>query len=196
MSLKFDNPEARLAHDFPLDMQQEEVKEMLQGHREHRASLSRSARNKMQYAERRSHAEHFWKARRLLARQALLMMAQADSIGADSQAAARQDRAAGLGASAWAAFTSARRRTRTKPSRSSTTAIDAGINFFDNAWEYHEGKSEEWLGAALKGKRDKRRADDQGLHARPRQERRHAACSRNRCAGCRPIISMSGRSTK
>ncbi len=34
-------------------------------------------------------------------------------------------------------------------------AIDAGINFFDNAWEYHEGKSEEWLGAALQGKRDK-----------------------------------------
>jgi aryl-alcohol dehydrogenase-like predicted oxidoreductase len=34
-------------------------------------------------------------------------------------------------------------------------AIDAGINFFDNAWEYHEGKSEEWLGAALKGKRDR-----------------------------------------
>ncbi len=34
-------------------------------------------------------------------------------------------------------------------------ALDAGINFFDNAWEYHDGKSEEWLGAALKGKRDK-----------------------------------------
>jgi aryl-alcohol dehydrogenase-like predicted oxidoreductase len=34
-------------------------------------------------------------------------------------------------------------------------AIDAGINFFDNAWDYHEGRSEEWLGAALKGKRDK-----------------------------------------
>src|SRR4051794_8568300 len=33
-------------------------------------------------------------------------------------------------------------------------ALDAGINFFDNAWEYHEGKSEEWLGSALKGKRD------------------------------------------
>lgn len=29
LSLKFDNPEARLAHDFPLDMQQAEVKEML-----------------------------------------------------------------------------------------------------------------------------------------------------------------------
>jgi aryl-alcohol dehydrogenase-like predicted oxidoreductase len=34
-------------------------------------------------------------------------------------------------------------------------AIDAGINFFDNAWEYHKGRSEEWLGSALKGKRDR-----------------------------------------
>jgi len=29
LSLKYDNPEARLAHDFPLDMQQAEVKEMM-----------------------------------------------------------------------------------------------------------------------------------------------------------------------
>jgi hypothetical protein len=29
LSLKFDNPEARLAHDFPLDMQQIEVKQMM-----------------------------------------------------------------------------------------------------------------------------------------------------------------------
>jgi len=34
-------------------------------------------------------------------------------------------------------------------------AIDAGVNFFDNAWEYHDGRSEEWLGAALQGRRDK-----------------------------------------
>ncbi len=33
-------------------------------------------------------------------------------------------------------------------------ALDHGINFFDNAWEYHKGASEEHLGAALKGKRD------------------------------------------
>lgn len=34
-------------------------------------------------------------------------------------------------------------------------ALDHGINFFDNAWEYHKGASEERLGIALKGKRDK-----------------------------------------
>jgi aryl-alcohol dehydrogenase-like predicted oxidoreductase len=33
-------------------------------------------------------------------------------------------------------------------------AIDAGINFFDNAWEYHEGRSEEWMGECLAGQRD------------------------------------------
>ncbi len=35
------------------------------------------------------------------------------------------------------------------------TAIDAGINFMDNAWEYNEGKSEEYMGKALQGRRDK-----------------------------------------
>jgi aryl-alcohol dehydrogenase-like predicted oxidoreductase len=34
-------------------------------------------------------------------------------------------------------------------------ALDAGVNFFDNAWEYHQGLSEERLGSALKGKRDR-----------------------------------------
>jgi uncharacterized protein len=34
-------------------------------------------------------------------------------------------------------------------------ALDAGINFFDNAWDYHDGLSEERLGTALQGKRDK-----------------------------------------
>jgi aryl-alcohol dehydrogenase-like predicted oxidoreductase len=32
-------------------------------------------------------------------------------------------------------------------------ALDHGITFFDNAWEYHDGLSEERLGNALKGKR-------------------------------------------
>jgi len=34
-------------------------------------------------------------------------------------------------------------------------AIDNGVTFFDNAWEYHKGRGEEWMGAALAGKRDK-----------------------------------------
>ena len=33
-------------------------------------------------------------------------------------------------------------------------ALDHGINFFDNAWEYHQGASEERVGYALRGKRD------------------------------------------
>jgi predicted aldo/keto reductase-like oxidoreductase len=34
-------------------------------------------------------------------------------------------------------------------------ALDAGVTFMDNAWEYHKGRAEEWMGDALKGKRDK-----------------------------------------
>lgn len=33
-------------------------------------------------------------------------------------------------------------------------AYDHGVRFFDNAWEYHDGLSEERLGKALRGKRD------------------------------------------
>jgi uncharacterized protein len=33
-------------------------------------------------------------------------------------------------------------------------ALDAGITFMDNAWEYHEGVSEEIMGKALVGRRD------------------------------------------
>jgi aryl-alcohol dehydrogenase-like predicted oxidoreductase len=34
-------------------------------------------------------------------------------------------------------------------------AMDAGVNFMDNAWEYHDGRGEKWMGKALKGRRDK-----------------------------------------
>jgi aryl-alcohol dehydrogenase-like predicted oxidoreductase len=36
-------------------------------------------------------------------------------------------------------------------------AVDTGMTFLDNAWEYHEGKSEEWMGKALAegGRREK-----------------------------------------
>src|ERR1700757_3146828 len=34
-------------------------------------------------------------------------------------------------------------------------AIDAGVTFFDNCWEYWNGRAEDWLGRALKRHRDK-----------------------------------------
>ena len=34
-------------------------------------------------------------------------------------------------------------------------AIDGGVSFFDNCWEYHRGKTEDWMGAALRGRRDR-----------------------------------------
>ncbi|MEM1223549.1 MAG: aldo/keto reductase [Verrucomicrobiota bacterium] len=34
-------------------------------------------------------------------------------------------------------------------------AIDLGVNFFDNAWTYHGGRAEEYMGVALQGKRDR-----------------------------------------
>ena len=33
-------------------------------------------------------------------------------------------------------------------------AIDAGVNFLDNAWEYHEGESERRMGRAIADRRD------------------------------------------
>ena len=32
-------------------------------------------------------------------------------------------------------------------------AIDAGVTFMDNAWEYHKGRSEDWMGEALEKRR-------------------------------------------
>src|ERR1039458_2475 len=34
-------------------------------------------------------------------------------------------------------------------------AVDAGVSFFDNAWEYNDHRSEEWMGLGLRGRRDK-----------------------------------------
>ena len=35
-------------------------------------------------------------------------------------------------------------------------AVDVGVTFFDNCWEYHNGKSEDWMGRALaNGRREK-----------------------------------------
>ena len=34
-------------------------------------------------------------------------------------------------------------------------AVEAGVTFFDNAWEYNDHRSEEWMGLGLQGRRDK-----------------------------------------
>src|SRR5215218_2462032 len=34
-------------------------------------------------------------------------------------------------------------------------AVDAGVSFMDNAWEYHDGESEKRVGRALVGRRDR-----------------------------------------
>ncbi len=34
-------------------------------------------------------------------------------------------------------------------------AVDGGVTFFDNCWEYHRGKTEDWMGKGLKGIRDR-----------------------------------------
>jgi aryl-alcohol dehydrogenase-like predicted oxidoreductase len=48
----------------------------------------------------------------------------------------------------------------TVPSRESALrlvqeAVDAGVTFFDNAWEYNDHRSEEWMGLGLQGRRDR-----------------------------------------
>jgi aryl-alcohol dehydrogenase-like predicted oxidoreductase len=39
--------------------------------------------------------------------------------------------------------------------RLAQTAIDEGMTFLDNCWDYHDGRSEELMGRALEGRRDK-----------------------------------------
>src|SRR5687768_2862623 len=46
-------------------------------------------------------------------------------------------------------------KTRREAVRLVHEAVDAGLTFMDNAWEYNEGKSEEWMGEALADRRDR-----------------------------------------
>ena len=51
-------------------------------------------------------------------------------------------------------FTLAEAKTVEDATRIAHVAIDHGVIFFDNAWEYHNGRGEEWMGKALAGKRN------------------------------------------
>ena len=43
-------------------------------------------------------------------------------------------------------------------------AIDAGVTFMDNAWEYHHGEAERRMGFALKGRGDAERSKYGRIH--------------------------------
>ena len=45
-------------------------------------------------------------------------------------------------------------KTMTEAVRIVHAAIDAGVNFLDNAWEYHDGESEKRMGRAIEDRRD------------------------------------------
>lgn len=51
-------------------------------------------------------------------------------------------------------YTFATAKTKTESIRIVHEAIDNGITFMDNAWDYNEGRSEKLMGEALKGRRD------------------------------------------
>ena len=81
-------------------------------------------------------------------------------------------------------------------------ALDFGINFVDTADRYSKGESEEIVGKALKGRRDKvvLATKVHGPWARTRTSRATRGAGsrrrwRGRCAACRPTTSTSTRST-
>ena len=236
-SIKFDNPEARLAHEFPLDMEQVEVKQLVLNAKntgrpypeEHRETvptgngLTRSVTrrccetilesmirmNMSPESEEDRHEQATKSAgadrggslnelsrRRFLQSVALAgvsaaapsaaMAAPADREPALSQRSIEEDRKmpnpivpnfeGRYGGPALPDF-QVPKRTMGKTglqvsilgvggyhlgtvagqgqvNEMVAKALDHGINFFDNAWEYHGGMSEERVGTALKGKRD------------------------------------------
>ena len=78
-------------------------------------------------------------------------------------------------------------------------AVDEGITFMDNAWDYHDGGAEEWMGKALAEGRPTRQGlpDDQGLRqdrqGRTGQPRRQPAPAQDRSD--RPLAVSRDRST-
>ena len=50
--------------------------------------------------------------------------------------------------------TIANAKTRSESIRIVQEAVDNGITFMDNAWDYHDGRSEKLMGEALRGRRD------------------------------------------
>ena len=74
------------------------------------------------------------------------------------------------------------------------TAVDEGLTFFDNCWDYHDGGSEEVMGRALAGGRR-----DKVFLMTKNCERDYAGsmkCLTTACGGFRRTGSTSGSFTK
>ena len=61
-------------------------------------------------------------------------------------------------------------------------AIDGGITFFDNCWEYHHGKIRRLDGHRAKRPPRQSLSHDQSLHSRPRSAPSPCRCWNNPCA--------------
>ena len=85
-------------------------------------------------------------------------------------------------------------KTVTEAVRIIHAAIDAGINFLDNAWEYHDGESEKRMGRAIQDRRDAVFLMTKVCTHGPKC-RWPCGSSRTRCDACARIISICGRST-
>ena len=78
--------------------------------------------------------------------------------------------------------------TEAESTRIIRTAIDRGITFMDNCWDYHDGDSEVRMGKALRGRLPRQGLpDDQDR--RPHQSRPPPTRLMSRCKRFRPIIS-------
>ena len=68
------------------------------------------------------------------------------------------------------------------------TALDRGMNFLDNCWDYHDGKSEVWMGKALARRLPAEGVPDDQVR-RPHEGIDSRSRSTSRSSGCRPIRS-------
>ena len=184
-SIKFDNPEARIAHEFPLDMEQVEVKQMVYATQNTGRPFPQVAINSYMVKGRLKTNAKGWESRRTFLKGvamtgAVSMISAASAKGQNNGPQGRESyrpNAPGESGGAVAEFQASLRPMgktglqvsilgvggyhlgtvagQPEVNNMVAKALDHGINFFDNAWEYYKGASEERLGTALKGKRDK-----------------------------------------
>ena len=113
-----------------------------------------------------------------------------------SRIGARARRRAGLRARRSAATTSARRHERERRRRRSSRGDRRRRQLHRQRVGVPRRQERGADGQGARGRRDQRRSDDEGLHARPRRERRHAHARGVAASSAGPTTSTCGRSTR